>query len=738
MECRGLNRQSFSHKHINSSSIGNKTNAKLFQFRKEQYDDDSDKKYPKVNDLKLLSGKMVNEHLNQLRHKQQQRLKVQNNSHQNSHTSFNNDKGKDKDNHNNLFKKTDGRIKAKKRQTAQIQIGYIKKIPANSLVVPGNNLIRNNKSTTNVYYSKRAQRLQLFYHSYDDNKQYTSVKINQQRPKEKNRNCGNPLINLPSSAYVIQSKIYHTRREECKNHKQYQSTITLKNQVMEIMKNHNRQTIAKEIIDGISPIIKDIMKKRFKRKNKSKTQTTMKQSQSQKQKQKQSLLEEKDSIKNVPLLWQLKYHRNMSVKNILTPLNKEGLSPSKYNLFTPQMRNSKKTLPINDNTNTHFNYMNEQNILIINENNYNDDEANVIVTTANNQCDNASSICHLPICASKKIFFPLDSNELATVLGSETCTVKEANLLSLTSQFPFCFSNDTISNCITSYFSIEDIISLSLTNCIISHSTKKIRYNIIKSKILSLHNETIHDSIWKQMMTHSKLNRKSESALKEIFNKNASRQCLYLSDIQKDIRRTYPHAQSFNEESIEYHQLINVLTAYANYDRKIGYAQGMNFIAAKIYQKCKSTHQSFLILDAIMQRLQMEKVIGVSNSITTLMDSIGTMIKNQIPSFDQFLSSHMLTHEICTANWILTLFSNSVSNSHLNIIWEFIFIFGWSFINCFVLSIIKAFQDTIIAFSFDNFSDNMKLLLYSDSFIKEFNHIIDFAFNYMLNDGNYK
>ena len=57
---------------------------------------------------------------------------------------------------------------------------------------------------------------------------------------------------------------------------------------------------------------------------------------------------------------------------------------------------------------------------------------------------------------------------------------------------------------------------------------------------------------------------------------------IYDKEIDKDLLRTLPNDSSFQRGSSRYQKLFNILKAYSNYNDEIGYAQGMNFIVAKL------------------------------------------------------------------------------------------------------------------------------------------------------------
>ena len=62
-------------------------------------------------------------------------------------------------------------------------------------------------------------------------------------------------------------------------------------------------------------------------------------------------------------------------------------------------------------------------------------------------------------------------------------------------------------------------------------------------------------------------------------------QAEWASDINKDINRTFPGLPFFNSEQFGFNgqnALLNILIAYSEYDKKVGYCQSMNFLAAFI------------------------------------------------------------------------------------------------------------------------------------------------------------
>ncbi len=68
---------------------------------------------------------------------------------------------------------------------------------------------------------------------------------------------------------------------------------------------------------------------------------------------------------------------------------------------------------------------------------------------------------------------------------------------------------------------------------------------------------------------------------------------------------------------------------------------------------------------------------------------------------------------------------------NLNLIWDFMIIFGWKFFYFFVISIINFYENDIISYNPDQISELKKNLLFSDKFIKNIANIINQTFHLM-------
>ena len=287
-----------------------------------------------------------------------------------------------------------------------------------------------------------------------------------------------------------------------------------------------------------------------------------------------------------------------------------------------------------------------------------------------------------------------------------------------------------IRNSIFSFLKGNDLYNLSLLNKCFNDSTTSAIHNIIIKKIINNKEKTIKN-IWNEILKKSMLYNNNQNNY-DIFLNYLNSSNKYDEEITKDLLRTLPNNDLFKKDSSNYKKLFNVLKAYSNYNKKIGYAQGMNFIVAKLIIFFNSEKESFLNLDAIFSKLNFSEVVGISNGLEQKMYIIQFLLQKFCPKIIKFLEEKKINHEIFTASWIITLFSKNFENNKLLfIIWNFSIIFGWKFIYLFTISIIHIFQKKYINLELYEFTQFMKTIFKSDDFEKEFKTIIVKTFDYM-------
>jgi hypothetical protein len=207
--------------------------------------------------------------------------------------------------------------------------------------------------------------------------------------------------------------------------------------------------------------------------------------------------------------------------------------------------------------------------------------------------------------------------------------------------------------------------------------------------------------------------------------------CIYDEQIKKDLTRTLPGNISFQYGNENYNKLYHLLTAYANYNKNIGYAQGLNFLAANTIFIFEKEMDEFLFLDALIQKFNLENIIGLSNNLSIKLEEITNCLNKYFPKIKKYLESMNLNYEFFLAGWVLTLFSNSINNEYLFYIWDFMIIFGWDYFNCFIIAVLKKYENEILSLPQNKLTFYMKNILRNDSFQKDFETIMKSSFEFL-------
>ena len=207
----------------------------------------------------------------------------------------------------------------------------------------------------------------------------------------------------------------------------------------------------------------------------------------------------------------------------------------------------------------------------------------------------------------------------------------------------------------------------------------------------------------------------------------------YKEDILKDISRTFPNDINFNEKIKK--KLYNLLICYSNFNKNIGYTQGLNFIAATCLYYFKNEEDAFVFLDSFINRLELHNLLGFNND--TLIQKIKyleLLLNKYIPDLIKYLNSKLLNHEFFTTGWIISIFSNKMDKKRLLICWCFMAVFGWKFFYSFIIQLLIMYKDSIIKTEESKLCFKMKNILIDNQFIKDFNYLIKKTLLFMIDN----
>eukprot|EP00668_Euglena_longa_P033614 GGOE01043211.1.p1 GENE.GGOE01043211.1~~GGOE01043211.1.p1 ORF type:complete len:617 (+),score=160.80 GGOE01043211.1:31-1851(+) len=134
--------------------------------------------------------------------------------------------------------------------------------------------------------------------------------------------------------------------------------------------------------------------------------------------------------------------------------------------------------------------------------------------------------------------------------------------------------------------------------------------------------------------------------------------------ISRDLHRTFPKVEAFVERGGEGQtKLSNVLNAYANFDHKVGYAQGMAFVAGLLLMHMDE-EMAFWTFVSLMQdpvyHLRILYGHGVGG-LHLMMFQVDTLVKQQLPEVWAHLNSEGFGVDVYGPPFIPSLFIGRVS-----------------------------------------------------------------------------
>ena len=285
----------------------------------------------------------------------------------------------------------------------------------------------------------------------------------------------------------------------------------------------------------------------------------------------------------------------------------------------------------------------------------------------------------------------------------------------------------------------KSLINFALINKDFHKNIGYLMYNNIYNKMFIQYNNRliindefimyINKNLIKKNFIRLKL--KNNTQIKKLYE-SISTKSTYDDLITKDLLRTFPEDKNLETNSKYYKKLYNLLTKYSNYNPEIGYAQGLNFLFASALYFFENEIDAFFYMDGFIYNFKLEKFFATKNN--NLPDEIKIFAKilcKYIPDIVKFLESKLLNHEFFSTGWILTLFSNSVENKNLMVLWSFMIIFGWKFFYSIVIQILIFYESTILKADINKLSFLMKNLLKGEKFNEDLQKIIKDTMNFM-------
>eukprot|EP00884_Botryococcus_braunii_P005294 jgi/Botrbrau1/14766/Bobra.0103s0014.1 len=176
-------------------------------------------------------------------------------------------------------------------------------------------------------------------------------------------------------------------------------------------------------------------------------------------------------------------------------------------------------------------------------------------------------------------------------------------------------------------------------------------------------------------------------------------------EIVRDLSRTYPsHVYYQQRQGPGQRSLFNVLRAYAIYDRRVGYVQGMGFIAGLLLLYM-SEEDTFWTLVALLKGACHPPLEGMfQNGLPLLQQFLyqfERLVYDEVPKLGAHLKEEGVQPTMYCSHWFITIMAYTLPFDHLLRVWDVFFLEGTKTIFRVGLALLKSGEPTLRQLPFE-------------------------------------
>ncbi|XP_044140707.1 growth hormone-regulated TBC protein 1 [Bufo gargarizans] len=184
-----------------------------------------------------------------------------------------------------------------------------------------------------------------------------------------------------------------------------------------------------------------------------------------------------------------------------------------------------------------------------------------------------------------------------------------------------------------------------------------------------------------------------------------------VDSVVTDLNRTFPDNVKFRKNASPCLQqtLHNVLVAYGQHNKSVGYCQGMNFITGILILVTKDEEKAFWLLDSLIGRILPDYYSPAMMGLKTDQEVLGYLVKMKIPAVAELIDRHDLMWTLLVSRWFICLYIDILPIETVLRIWDCLFYEGSKILFRVALTLIKQHQAHILeAKNFPDVCDKFK------------------------------
>jgi hypothetical protein len=170
--------------------------------------------------------------------------------------------------------------------------------------------------------------------------------------------------------------------------------------------------------------------------------------------------------------------------------------------------------------------------------------------------------------------------------------------------------------------------------------------------------------------------------------------------IERDIHRTFPRESLFSDlGGLGQTSLFRVLVAYAQFDRRVRYCQGMGFLAA-LFLSYLPEEEAFWLLLAVLQGVKWRLADIFAPGLPLVHRrcfQIHALARRFLPAVFNRLDAYQLHPTMYAAQWVITIYTYTFPFELVARLWDAFLSEGWKIVYRVALASMHSIQEDILA-----------------------------------------
>ncbi|KAG0027098.1 GTPase-activating protein [Podila clonocystis] len=208
--------------------------------------------------------------------------------------------------------------------------------------------------------------------------------------------------------------------------------------------------------------------------------------------------------------------------------------------------------------------------------------------------------------------------------------------------------------------------------------------------------------IW-QLLSKSK-DAQLEASYSDLLKTESSHE----KQILRDMSRTFPNHDYFQEESAGQEALFNVVKAYSLYDPEVGYCQGLSFVVGPLLLNMPD-EEAFCVLVRMMSSYEMRgHYTPDMNMLQLRLYQYELLMEEQVPIIHKHFQNQGIRSTMYASQWFMTLFAYKFPLELVFRVYDIIFVEGIDSLLRFAIALLKANHDKILNHDFETLIEYLK------------------------------